>query len=232
VFHLKQLARKQKDMHAAWLGSLGRDHAQRVNSINAMFEDRRATITVMALFSLDMKGRILYSDTSLIGSAHVSFVVSRNLAGMDNRDREYLRIMELLNSAAGGANTWYQAQRIALLSGDGKGIRSELQWVGSSRFDGNFEKAISLAYASVDQTVNGIQQHIADMDQSPNLPPAYRSIVEEAKGLISPSGGGAWLKPAEVPRTVFAPSGPLPSWRASLSMMPPAMRRSTSTPKR
>jgi type IV secretion system protein VirD4 len=48
------------------------------------------------------------------------------------------------------------------------------------------------------------------MDQSPNLPPAYRSIVEEAKGLISPAGGGAWLKPAEVPRTVFAPSGPYP----------------------
>jgi type IV secretion system protein VirD4 len=210
VFHLKQLARKQKDMQAAWLASLGRDHAQRGNSINAMFEDRRATITVMALFSLDMKGRILYSDTSLVGQAHVSFVVSRNLAGMDNREREYLRIMELLNSAAGGTNTWYQAQRIALVSGDSKGMRTEVQWVGSSRFNGDFEKSISAAYGSVDLTVNAIQQHIAYLDGLPDLPPAYRAIVEEAKGRISPAGGGAWLKPAELARTVFAPSGPYP----------------------
>jgi type IV secretion system protein VirD4 len=210
MFHLKQLAKKQQGMHAAWLASLGRDHGQRVNSINSIFEDRRATITVMALFSLDMKGRLLYSDTSLVGLAHVSFVTSRNLAGMDNREREYLRIMELLNSAAGGTNTWYQAQRIALISGDGKGMRTEVQWVGSSRFDGDFEKSISDAYGSVDLTVNAIQQHIAYLDGLPDLPPAYRAIVGEAKDRISPSGGGAWLKPAEVPGTVFAPGGAYP----------------------
>lgn len=202
-------------MHAAWLAGLGRDHVQRINSINAMFEDRRATVTVMALFSLGMKGQVLYSDTSLVGLAHVTFVVSRNLAGMDNREREYLRIMELLNSAAGGTNTWYQAQRIALVSGDGKGMRSELQWVGSSRFDGNYEKSISVAYGTVDQTVNAIQQHIAYLDQLPDLPPAYRSIVEEAKSRISPSGGGAWLKPAKIAGTVFAPTGVHPLYIGS-----------------
>ena len=55
--NLKQLARKQSQMDAAWLASLGRDHAQRVNSINAMYEERRATLTGMAFFSLDLKGR-------------------------------------------------------------------------------------------------------------------------------------------------------------------------------
>jgi hypothetical protein len=46
--NLKQLASKQSQMDAAWLASLGRDHAQRVNSINAMYEERRATLTGMA----------------------------------------------------------------------------------------------------------------------------------------------------------------------------------------
>jgi type IV secretion system protein VirD4 len=125
VFNLNQVAKKQRDMDAAWLASLGRDHAQRVGSINAMFEERRATLTGVAFFSLDLKGRYVPSGTSRIGMAHITFEVSRNLAGMDNREREYMRIVELFNSAANGTNPWYQMMRISLLLGDGKGIRSE-----------------------------------------------------------------------------------------------------------
>jgi type IV secretion system protein VirD4 len=107
VMNLKQLARKQSQMDAAWLASLGRDHSQRGNSINAMSEERRATLTGMAFFSLDMRGQVVMSSTSLVGQAHISFVVSRNLAGFDNREREYWRIIELLNSAANGTESWY-----------------------------------------------------------------------------------------------------------------------------
>ena len=75
--NLKRLARKQSQMDAAWLASLGRDHAQRVDSINAMYEERRATLTGMAFFSLDLKGRVVMSSTSMIGQAHITFVVSQ-----------------------------------------------------------------------------------------------------------------------------------------------------------
>src|ERR1700722_4729230 len=102
MMNLRQLARKQSQMDAAWLAGLGRDHAQRVNSINAMSEERRATLTSMAFFSLDLKGQAVMGSTSLVGQAHISFIVSRNLAGFDNREREYWRIIELLNSAANG----------------------------------------------------------------------------------------------------------------------------------
>lgn len=50
VMNLRKLARKQSQMEEAWLASLGRDHAQRVNSISAMYEERRATLTSMAFF--------------------------------------------------------------------------------------------------------------------------------------------------------------------------------------
>jgi type IV secretion system protein VirD4 len=204
VINLKKLAREQSQMDAAWLANLGRDHSQRVNSINAMYEERRATLNGMAFFSLDLKGRAIMSSTSLIGQAHISFVVSRNLAGLDNREREYWRIIELLNSAANGTESWYQRIRISLLLGDGKGIRSGWQAVGSTRYNGDFEKTVSDVFGNVDMAVNQIQQHIADLDGRPSLPPAYRAIVDEAKDRINPSGGGIWLKPAEVERTVFA----------------------------
>jgi type IV secretion system protein VirD4 len=215
--NLKKLARKQSQMEAAWLGSLGRDHAQRVSSINAMCEERRATLTSMAFFSLDLKGRAIMSSTSMIGQAHITFVVSRNLAGLDNREREYWRVIELLNSAANGTESWYQQMRISLLLGDGKGIRSDWQAVGSTRYTGNaagyggnkgdFEKTVSNVFGTVDMAVNLIQQHIADLDGRPNLPLAYRAIVDEAKNRINPSAGGVWLKPVEVERTVFAATG-------------------------
>jgi type IV secretion system protein VirD4 len=205
TFPLKQLARRQNEMNAAWLSSLGRDHVQRVASINAMYEERRATLTGMALFSVDMKGSAVMSSTSMFGLAHISFVVSRNLAGLDNREREYMRIVELLNSAANGTNSWYNTWRITLLLGDGKGTQSEWQAMKSTRFDGNYERAVANAFGTVDVAVNGIQQHITYLDGLPDLHPAYRAIVDEAKDRITPTGGGAWLKPGQLDGTAFAP---------------------------
>jgi type IV secretion system protein VirD4 len=201
---LKQLARQQAEINSAWLANLGRDHAQRVEAINIMYEERRATLTAMALFSLDLRGRAVMSSTSLIGLAHITFVVSRNLAGFDNREREYMRIVELLNSAANGTNSWYNSMRIALLLGDGKGTRGNWQAQKSTRFDGDFERTVSDVFGTVDLAVNSIQQHITYLDEQNNLPAAYRAIVDEAKSRINPSAGGGWLKPAELERTVFA----------------------------
>ncbi len=206
VFNLKQAARRQHEMNTAWIAGLGQSHAQRVNSINAIYEERRATLAGMAFFSLDLRNRAVMSSTSMIGLAHISFVVSRNLAGFDNREREYMRIIELLNSAAEGRESWYNTMRVALLLGDGKGMRSEWQAVGSTRFDGNYEQAVSVVFGTVDRAINQIQQHISYLDSQPNLHPAYRAIVDEAKNSITPSGGSAWLKASEISGTVFAPA--------------------------
>jgi type IV secretion system protein VirD4 len=63
-----------------------------------------------------------------------------------------------------------------------------------------------VVFGTVDRAVNQIQQHIASLDQQPNLHPAFRAIVDEAKSSITPSGGGAWLKPSETYGTLFAPA--------------------------
>ena len=205
MFQLKETARRQHEQQMAWLASLGRDHAQRVNSINAIFEQRRITLTGMALFSLDLRNQVVMSATSQLGTAHISFVVTRSLAGFDNREREYMRIIELLNSAADGREPWYHRMRISLIMGDGKAIRSDWKAVSSTRYHGDYEETVRFVFGSVDQAVNRIQQHITLLDQNPNLSPAFRAIVEEAKQKITPDGGGGgWLRPSAVNGSVFA----------------------------
>ncbi len=205
-FSPKPFVQRQSQMNAAWLARLGPDHAQRVRSINAIYDERRETITAMAVFSQNLKFEIVYSSTSPLGKSTVSFVVSRNLAGMDNREREYLRIVELLNSAAEGRESWYNNRKIALLLGDGKGVKSD--WFANSNYGANFDQLITSAFGTVDQTVNQLQQHIASLDQNPNLAPAYRAIVDEANSRITPSGRGAWLKSSELADTAFADKSP------------------------
>jgi type IV secretion system protein VirD4 len=219
-FSPKPYVQRQSAMNTAWLASLGRDHAQRVGSINAIYNERRATITAMAVVTENLQGQIVYSGTSPLGNAHVSFVASRSLAGMDNREREYLRIIELLNSAANGRESWYNAKKIALILGDGKGLRTDWWAAGTkgrySRFDGDYEGVVSAAFGTVDQAVNAIQQHIANLDQNPNLSPDYRAIVDEANSRITPSGAGAWLKSSELAGTAFADRGPYKLYIGSL----------------
>src|SRR3984957_111483 len=157
AFNLKQTARRQNEINMGWLASLGNNHAQRVDSINAIYEERRATLVGMAFFSVNLRNQLVMSSTSLVGLAHISFVASRNLAGVDNREREYLRIIELLNSAAEGREPWYNTMRISLLLGDGKGVRSDWKAVGSSRFDGDYERAVRHVFGTVDTAVNLIQ---------------------------------------------------------------------------
>jgi type IV secretion system protein VirD4 len=53
-----------------------------------------------------------------------------------------------------------------------------------------------------------VQQRIYHYDSQPNLSPAMRQVVDEAKGLLSPAGSGAWLAPSEVAGTVFANASP------------------------
>jgi len=204
VFSVTQYANKQAQLNAGWLASLGSSHTQRVEAINRIYEERRATLVGMALITMDLRRKIIFSGTSMFGQAHVTFMISRNLAGFDNREREYLRIVELLNSAANGTNSWCNTMRVVLLMGDGKGMRTEWHAVSTTKFDGDYEKLVVDAFGTSDMAINSIQQHISQLDQDPNLPPDLRAIVDEAKSRITPAGGGAWLKPNDLAGTVFA----------------------------
>ena len=168
----------------------------------------RSSLSAPVLFFIGKVGVLVNSSSAFIAAGYISYVVTRSLAGLDNREREYLRIVEHLNSATTVENEGYLWVRQALLWGDGKGILSEPKVKIPSTIDlkGNAQELVSRFGMSVDQAVNWIQQRISHLDGLPDLDPTLRKVVDEAKERIAPTGGGSWQKSSQVAGTVFAPS--------------------------
>jgi type IV secretion system protein VirD4 len=205
----KELKNWPIETNLNWLATLGPDHARRTAAIDALFEERVATIEAKYFASMSS-----FSKRDGETKRYVAFPVKRSLASMDNREREYLRIAELLNSAADGKEEVYRKWCAALVWGDGTGVFGEgnIQYLGMP--DGvTGETAVPMAIKAenmtVDQTVNSMQQHLAEMGARSSLDPKYRAILEEYTERITPTGGGAWLKPAQIPATIFK-SGDFP----------------------
>ena len=112
----------------------GPSPAERAVYIQQMFVDRTATVYSNHSSSWKRRSerdeggfahRMAYSDESRtppVVTAKVSFRVSRNLAGMDNRETTYLKAAVLLDSAANSKEAAFQNWMTALLWGDGKGM--------------------------------------------------------------------------------------------------------------
>jgi type IV secretion system protein VirD4 len=216
----KELIEAAANENAGWLASLGHTFDQRVQSINAIYDAKVATIS--ATFFQE------YRTSRTIGPAgYLFFRVSRSLAAMDNREREYLRVTELLNCGNDGKYplaVWWKA---ALLLADGRGtIGPGFNWRPVGRVqevrarnesvignvvirnpDARFNEEMRMKY-SVDQTISEIHQDIERVYAMPNINPTYRALLDDIRGRIAPSGGGAWLAPAQVRGTVFEPASP------------------------
>jgi type IV secretion system protein VirD4 len=131
---------------------------------------------------------------------------------MPNREREYLRIAELLNAANNGEYHDAIRRKAALLWGDGHGALepgSQIRLLASVNPEQVSRKFLAewmhTSY-SVDHTIAEIQQALNRISTMTNLRPAYRALVDELVGRVSLAGGGDWLLPSEVSRTVFAAS--------------------------
>src|SRR5271156_4197844 len=124
-----------------WLAWLGPNHIERIKTIDALFEQRTKTIwsTCYADFSKTrqrLPGMLGLFDSGtvsdrMLGIDHLTttrivfFTVTRSLASMDFRERTFLRLAELLNSAYNGNDATYRLWRAALLWGDGKGTLTD-----------------------------------------------------------------------------------------------------------
>ena len=141
----------------------------------------------------------------------VYFEVARNLATMDNREREYLRAVELLNSAADGKNEMYSAWRAALIWGDGKGVLGTVAWKFHEQQQANpsepnsakVEKALGIINVSVDQVTTSLMHHVGELSAQTNLAPELRELAQETSDRFT-GGANAWLKSSGLEKTVFA----------------------------
>jgi type IV secretion system protein VirD4 len=192
-----------QQINAAWLAHLGATHAQRLVAIDKLFTERRESVTA----AFKVRWHVVLNRYN-----YVYFEVTRNLATMDNREREYLRAIELLNSAADGKNESYAAWRAALIWGDGKGVLGRVSWHfaeenqnASEPVSAKVAKAMQIASLSVDQVTTMMLQNVAELRSQANLPAELSALATETSDRFT-GGGNVWLKPADLAKTVFAPA--------------------------
>src|SRR4051794_33286982 len=125
---------------------------------------------------------------------------------MSNREREHLRILDLLISAAEGGDLGLWAVRASLLWADGRANVDHVQ-IGPNvtwqrRQEQTTDEFLRRNLMSIDQAVSWVQQRLYQYDSNPNLGPEFRQVVDDAKSLLNPGGSGAWLRPTELAATV------------------------------
>jgi type IV secretion system protein VirD4 len=208
----RQLQHAFQAENAALLSALGNTESERIQAIYAIYEAKTATIRATyycPLVGVAQKGQITAKP------GYLFYRVSRSLTGMSNREREYLRIVELLN--VGNNGTYEQAIRwkADLLWGDGEGTIGEgfqRKNVGLGAVPTAFNPASFTEWmhtnSSVDHTISAIQQTLNRISTMTNLRPEYRALIDELQGKVATPGGGEWLKPSDVASTIFASASP------------------------
>ncbi len=206
----EDLKKKADDAAAQWLQSLGPTHAARVPVIDALFTERSQTLEVCHYCTWQYVG-----DNDRWKDAYYWTTVSRSLAAMDNKEREFLRIAELLNSSADGKDPLYRGWRFALVWSQGKGTSGASQWsLGTTNNEARtprqaLDYAVERLHFSVDNVITKILSHLAELKGKPDLPAGIRELAQDASEQLI-GGGSTWLRPADIGKTVFAASGDFP----------------------
>ena len=186
-----------------WLGWLGPDHVQRVKAIDTLFEQRNQTVWANCFADMSTTGQrppgfvgSLIAEAELTTRRCASFTVSRSLASMDFRERTFLRLAELLNSAYDGNVEIYRLWRTALIWGDGKGTVGDWHSFGLDESEkmSPVPATMRIWNLSVDQVANALRQHVGQFLDRNDLPADFRAMLQEFADQVSPAGDGSWLE--------------------------------------
>ena len=188
--------------NAGWLAHLGPTHAQRKEAIETLFSERRESVSA----ALMTRWHVVLNMYNF-----VYFEVTRNLATMDNREREYLRTVELLNSSADGKNEAYAAWRAALLWADGKGVLGQVAWHFNEQQNQNaaeplsakVTKAMDVQGLTVDKVTTLLLHHLSELRAHGNLPPELSELTTSATERLTGGSAAGWLKSSGLAKTVF-----------------------------
>ncbi len=175
----KKFEAEAKAFNERWLTNLGATYMDRAKAIEAMFEQKSATIAASEYQR--------WSDQVHEAGApdvvhYIYFTATRDLAAMNYREREALRFAEHLNSLANGQgallspNSLYGRWRTALVWGDGHG-----QLEGGVHYkalnDGNpIGDYMTRMQLNVPQVINAITIHARQMQNDSRQPQEVRDV--------------------------------------------------------
>jgi type IV secretion system protein VirD4 len=220
----KQMRQNEAEATRSWLGWLGPTHQQRIRTIETVFEQRQAPIWATCFVDLTTHRQIAgmdrarnFSGLAAVAAAargpvtqkvpgYAFFTVVRALSTMDFRERTYLKLAELLNSAHDGREERYRLWRTALVWGDGKAtVHGQPQSQGLDGGDASSPVGAALRQRnlSVDQTIAALHQHVAEL-LSQRIHPEFRAMLQEFADQAAPAGDGNWLRPQQVAASPYA----------------------------
>jgi len=185
----------QKPFREFWL-SLGNDINDREKNIRRLFEAKT--------------GNIPFGDRLEIrnyGAKHfIQFQLSRNLASMEQREREFLRTTFLLYNSGLLSNSQWEYYCFAFVNGNGKASVDSYSYYIQSESTGvkNAPSAVKyyegLKDASVDSAINSLMGLIEKL----SIEGKNTKLISEIKNRTV--GGGAWLSCDEIENTIFQSS--------------------------
>jgi len=197
-------SRKIAAEREAWLASLGGTPEERTAAINAMFDRKDKTLTITQWFELDQFGG--YSKKGP-PAQYIGCRISRNLAAIETREREFLRAVELVDVNSNSSAEWCSRMKFGLLWGNGKATIEEYQY-GLQESQGVKDAQSAVTWyasrigATVDSSINEILKNVerlgGTLPQGDRLQPVMQSINARLKG------GNAWLTQHELLETIFA----------------------------
>jgi len=190
----------------AW-AALGATAEERERNINAMFDRKSGTIGYGTYLKFqhetlkkNSQSESGETDHTMV-DAFIEFRISRNLAAMDNREREFLRAAYLLRNAGAINETSWRRATFCFVWGDGKGVINHClydapreaqikDWPSAVRY---FQQRHS---ASVDSAVSGLMSYVDK--QSGTGPAAVNDVRNRLRG------GSAWLSQEDLADSIFA----------------------------
>ncbi|MEZ5139497.1 MAG: hypothetical protein R2711_12255 [Acidimicrobiales bacterium] len=213
-YQLRQYAQD----NAAILAPYGPDEATRIATVNRIFDEKVATLRATWFCGLSPAQRhgVKTKDGFLY------FQVSRPLAGMTNREREYLRRRAAQRRQCGRVRVGSPVEGVAALgrrrapwpegsSGCRPPPASPASAPRSPRRTRRWgERGCSSGCRTTRAPTRRSRRSSRTSSASPTCPtlrPEYRSMVAELIARLSPAGGNGWLRSSQTAGTVFGPDG-------------------------
>ncbi len=217
----KKYKAKEENARRMWVEGLGSTHAERVKSINEIFDRKDRSVSCYIDFEKEP-----YQGKSGLGREDVHqksglsredyqncfIAFSRHLASMEPRNRETLRAIELLHSITEHKKyeQWYDWAKSGLIWDNGKATIVECLMpneVDEKNEVSNACKFVSRYIEQNNQTADKIHHdfliHLEEFknehSQDPELGPLLKSI--NARFM----SGNVWLAAEDVSKTLFAP---------------------------
>ncbi len=183
--------------------ALGSTIQEREKNINRLFDEKKQSMHFQWHWVHSEKYKNDEGHWRTDDSCYKTISLSRNLASMDAKEREFLRIVFHLFNEGKITESNYCYFLLAFVYGNGKAAIIHHKNYGYSEHSGVKDGPTTVRYivdhwdASVDSAVNHMLRNISDLQNGSNI----SNSLKKAVGHIQ--GGGTWLTEEEIESSIF-----------------------------